>query len=144
MGKKTMQTTLNPSEISELIKKRVEELDISAETRNEGTVVSVSDGIARIHGLELEQVHLHELGGLDIVFAYPLEKQDTRIKKAGSRLNGYLNRLIFKKPKGLKLSSFRILTKPLVRRLIKIETHSPYLSGMIFSITNHSPHPIWS
>ena len=47
-----MQTTLNPSEISELIKKRVEELNISAETRNEGTVVSVSDGISRIHGLE--------------------------------------------------------------------------------------------
>ena len=33
-----MQTTLNPSEISELIKKRVEELNIKAETRNEGTV----------------------------------------------------------------------------------------------------------
>ncbi|MBT8051154.1 MAG: F0F1 ATP synthase subunit alpha [Gammaproteobacteria bacterium] len=47
-----MQTTLNPSEISELIKKRVADLDVSAETRNEGTVVSVSDGIARIHGLE--------------------------------------------------------------------------------------------
>ena len=47
-----MQTTLNPSEISELIKQRVEELDISAETRNEGTVVSVSDGISRVHGLE--------------------------------------------------------------------------------------------
>jgi F-type H+-transporting ATPase subunit alpha len=47
-----MQTTLNPSEISELIKKRVAELNIKAETRNEGTVVSVSDGIARIHGLE--------------------------------------------------------------------------------------------
>jgi len=47
-----MQTTLNPSEISELIKQRVEELNISAETRNEGTVVSVSDGIARVHGLE--------------------------------------------------------------------------------------------
>jgi F-type H+-transporting ATPase subunit alpha len=47
-----MQTTLNPSEISELIKKRVAELNITSETRNEGTVVSVSDGIARIHGLE--------------------------------------------------------------------------------------------
>lgn len=47
-----MQTTLNPSEISELIKRRVEELNISAETRNEGTVISISDGIARIHGLE--------------------------------------------------------------------------------------------
>jgi F-type H+-transporting ATPase subunit alpha len=32
-----MQTTLNPSEISELIRNRVEELNISAETRNEGT-----------------------------------------------------------------------------------------------------------
>jgi F-type H+-transporting ATPase subunit alpha len=47
-----MQTTLNPSEISELIKKRVAELNITSETRNEGTVVSVSDGIARIHGIE--------------------------------------------------------------------------------------------
>ncbi len=47
-----MQSTLNPSEISELIKQRVEALNISAETRNEGTVVSVSDGIARIHGLQ--------------------------------------------------------------------------------------------
>ena len=42
-----MQVSLNPSEISELIKQRVEQLNISAETRNEGTVVSVSDGIAR-------------------------------------------------------------------------------------------------
>ena len=47
-----MQATLNPSEISDLIRKRVEELDISAETRNQGTVVSLSDGIARIYGLE--------------------------------------------------------------------------------------------
>ena len=47
-----MQTTLNPSEISELIKKRIEELNITAETRNEGTVVSIFDGIARLHGLE--------------------------------------------------------------------------------------------
>ena len=46
MGKKTMQTTLNPSEISELIKKRVADLDVSAETRNEGTVVSVSESTA--------------------------------------------------------------------------------------------------
>ena len=53
-----MQTTLNPSEISELIKQRVEELNISAETRNEGTVVSVSDGIARLHGLEDAGVHI--------------------------------------------------------------------------------------
>lgn len=42
---------LNPSEISDIIKKRISNLDVSSEARNEGTIVSVSDGIVRIHGL---------------------------------------------------------------------------------------------
>ena len=44
-------TQLNPSEISELIKTRIENVKLGAEARNEGTVTSVSDGIVRIHGL---------------------------------------------------------------------------------------------
>jgi F-type H+/Na+-transporting ATPase subunit alpha len=42
---------LNPSEISELIKSRIQNLDAGAQTRTQGTVVSVTDGICRIHGL---------------------------------------------------------------------------------------------
>src|SRR5690554_3829759 len=42
---------LNPSEISDIIKKRIENLDISSEAKNEGTILSVSDGIVLIHGL---------------------------------------------------------------------------------------------
>ncbi len=42
---------LNPSEISEIIKQRIDSLDVSAQAGNEGTIVSVSDGIIRIHGL---------------------------------------------------------------------------------------------
>ncbi|HSX85333.1 MAG TPA: HAS-barrel domain-containing protein, partial [Cellvibrio sp.] len=42
---------LNPSEISEIIKQRIEKLNVTVEHRNEGTVVSVTDGIIRIHGL---------------------------------------------------------------------------------------------
>lgn len=42
---------LNPSEISELIKKRIEGFDASAQAKTEGTIVSVTDGIVRIHGL---------------------------------------------------------------------------------------------
>jgi len=42
---------LNPSEISELIKQRIENFDTSVEARNEGAIVGVSDGIVRIHGL---------------------------------------------------------------------------------------------
>ena len=42
---------LNPSEISEIIKQRIDQLDVSSQARNVGTVVSVTDGIIRIHGL---------------------------------------------------------------------------------------------
>ena len=42
---------LNPSEISEIIKQRIDNLDVTAQAKNEGTIVSVSDGIIRIHGL---------------------------------------------------------------------------------------------
>jgi F-type H+-transporting ATPase subunit alpha len=42
---------LNPSEISEIIKSRIDNLDVSSEAQNEGTIVSVSDGIIRVHGL---------------------------------------------------------------------------------------------
>jgi F-type H+/Na+-transporting ATPase subunit alpha len=42
---------LNPAEISELIKSRIEGLSSTADIKNQGTVVSVADGICRVHGL---------------------------------------------------------------------------------------------
>ena len=42
---------LNPTEISDLIKKRISSFEAGAEARTEGTVVSVTDGIVRLHGL---------------------------------------------------------------------------------------------
>ena len=42
---------LNPSEISDLIKKRIEGFEATSEARSEGTIVSLTDGICRIHGL---------------------------------------------------------------------------------------------
>lgn len=42
---------LNPSEISELIKQRIGNYEASADARTEGTIVSLNDGIVRIHGL---------------------------------------------------------------------------------------------
>lgn len=42
---------LNPSEISDIIKKRISNLDVASSAQNEGTIVSVADGIVNIHGL---------------------------------------------------------------------------------------------
>jgi len=42
---------LNPSEISSVLKEKIAGLDLSAERKNEGIIVNVSDGIVRIHGM---------------------------------------------------------------------------------------------
>ncbi|MGQ3889148.1 F0F1 ATP synthase subunit alpha [Legionella sp. CNM-1927-20] len=45
------QVALNPSEISELIRQKIEQFNVVSEARNEGTIVSLRDGIVRLHGL---------------------------------------------------------------------------------------------
>ena len=68
-------TTLNPSEISELIKNRIEQVKLGAEARNEGTVTSVSDGIVRIYGLaDAMQGEMIELPGNTYALALNLER----------------------------------------------------------------------
>src|SRR6201986_3651519 len=70
-----MATTLNPSEISELIKSRIEKVKLAAEARNEGTMVSVSDGIVRIHGLaDAMAGEMIELPGNTVALALNLER----------------------------------------------------------------------
>ena len=55
---------LNSTEISDLIKQRIESFDVVSEARNEGTIVSVSDGILSIHGLtDVMQGEMIELPG---------------------------------------------------------------------------------
>ncbi len=70
-----MQQTLNPTEISELIRKRVEQFDVSSQARTEGTVVSVSDGICRLHGLaDAMQGEMIEFPGETYGLALNLER----------------------------------------------------------------------
>ena len=66
---------LNPSEISELIRNKIQNLAISAEMRTQGTVVSVTDGICRIHGLsDVMQGEMLEFPGNTYGLALNLER----------------------------------------------------------------------
>ncbi|MCY4051182.1 MAG: F0F1 ATP synthase subunit alpha [Gammaproteobacteria bacterium] len=66
---------LNPSEISELIKERIKNFESGAEARTEGTVVMLTDGIARIHGLsEALQGEMLEFPGNTFGLALNLEQ----------------------------------------------------------------------
>ncbi len=66
---------LNPTEISDLIKSRIEQFEAVAEARTEGTIVSLSDGIARIHGLaDVMQGEMIEFPGNVFGMALNLER----------------------------------------------------------------------
>ena len=66
---------LNSTEIAELIKKRIAQFEVVTEARNEGTIVSVSDGIVRIHGLaNVMQGEMIELPGNLYGLALNLER----------------------------------------------------------------------
>ena len=66
---------LNPSEISDLIKQRIEKFEVSSEARTEGTVVSLTDGITRIHGLgDVMQGEMIEFPGDTFGMALNLER----------------------------------------------------------------------
>jgi len=70
-----MSVQLNPSEISELIKQRIEQFEVVTEAKNEGTIVSVSDGIIRIHGLADAMLgEMIELPGNNYAMAMNLER----------------------------------------------------------------------
>ena len=76
---------LNPSEISELIKSRIDNFDEKVEARTEGTIVSLTDGIIRIHGLaDAMQGEMIELPGDTFAMALNLERDSVGAVVLGS------------------------------------------------------------
>ena len=75
---------LNPSEISDIIRSRIESLDIKSEAQNEGTIVGVSDGIIRVHGLaEAQYGEMIEFPGGVYGMALNLERDSVGIIALG-------------------------------------------------------------
>ena len=67
--------SISATEISELIKKKIQDFDLDTDARTEGTVVSLSDGIARIHGLsDAMQGEMIEFPGNTYGLALNLER----------------------------------------------------------------------
>jgi F-type H+-transporting ATPase subunit alpha len=76
---------LSASEISNLIKKRIEGFKVVTEARNEGTVVSLTDGIVRIHGLsDVMSGEMIELPGNTYGMALNLERDSVGAVVLGS------------------------------------------------------------
>ncbi|MCK5719883.1 MAG: F0F1 ATP synthase subunit alpha [Thiomargarita sp.] len=76
---------LNPSEISDLIKRKITDYDIAVESRSEGTIVGITDGIVRIHGLaDAVQGEMLEFPGGSYGMALNLERDSVGSVVLGS------------------------------------------------------------
>jgi F-type H+-transporting ATPase subunit alpha len=80
--------SISATEISELIKKKIKDFDLDTEARTEGTIVSLSDGIARIHGLsDAMQGEMLEFPGNTYGLAMNLERDSVGAVILGSYLH---------------------------------------------------------
>jgi polyisoprenyl-phosphate glycosyltransferase len=75
--------------------------------------------------------------GYDVVYANYLYKKHGFLRNLGTRINGLMERVLLKKPGGIKTSSYFIIRKYIAKEIVKYEGPYPYLAGLILRITDN-------
>lgn len=75
--------------------------------------------------------------GYDCVIGKPVDKKHAKYRNFGSYIIGKSYEKIFAKPAYIKMSSFRILSRPLVDSLITYKTEHPMIDALILKNTNN-------
>ena len=71
----------------------------------------------------------------DIVVAQFPQKQHSLLRRAGSRVKGYFDRIIVGKPKSIQLSPFRLLSRTVVDGILAIRTPNPFIPALMFHVS---------
>jgi glycosyltransferase involved in cell wall biosynthesis len=75
--------------------------------------------------------------GNDAVFARFKEKKHPFVRKMGTKIIGYINRKVFRKPANITLTNFRIISKEVVVRISNYKTLYPYIPGLILMFASN-------
>lgn len=75
--------------------------------------------------------------GYDVCYANFITKKHSVIKNFGSRLNGFVARILLSKPKNIYLSPFKAIKKEIADEVIKYESPYTYIDGIILDITSN-------
>lgn len=73
--------------------------------------------------------------GYDVVYSYYAKKHHSWFRNLGSAFNDWVATILLKKPKGLYLSSFKVMSSSLVRVVIQYQGPYPYIDGIILRST---------
>lgn len=80
---------------------------------------------------EIEKLIQRAAQGYDLVIGRYRVKHHSLYRKAGSRIIAWLNEKIFKKPRDLAMSNFRIIQRSVIERVLGFPGANPYLPGLI-------------
>lgn len=75
--------------------------------------------------------------GYDIVYGQFRRKEHAGYRRAGSRAIALINRRVFKQPKDLVVSNFRIIRRDVVERMVSYRTNYPYITGLSLMFSTH-------
>jgi polyisoprenyl-phosphate glycosyltransferase len=75
--------------------------------------------------------------GYDVVYSKYKSKKHNIFRNAGSRFNDRIATILLEKPRGLYLSSFKILSKSMIDEIIGYHGPFPYIDGLIFRSTSN-------
>lgn len=75
--------------------------------------------------------------GYDVVYSRYAEKQHAAYRNIGSRFLNYLTTYLLRKPKSLYLSSFKLISRPIIEEIKHYRGPYPYIDGLIFRVTRH-------
>jgi undecaprenyl-phosphate 4-deoxy-4-formamido-L-arabinose transferase len=73
--------------------------------------------------------------GYDVVFSRYASKKHAFYRNLGSSFNNFVSSLVLKKPRNLYLSSFKVMSRPLVEQIIQYDGPFPYVDGLILRTT---------
>ena len=94
-------------------------------------VVTMDDDMQNPPSEIIKLINKIEGGDYDLVFGKFREKKHPFYRKLGSKLINYLNEKIFKKPKDITLTNFRIIRKDVIERVLGHNTAYPYIPGLL-------------
>lgn len=76
-------------------------------------------------------------GSYDVVYSYYIQKKHSIFRNLGSRLVNLITTWLLEKPADLYLSSFKLITQPVVKEIIKYKGPYPYIDGLLFRVTTN-------
>ncbi len=102
-----------------------------------GNYVVIMDDDLQHHPKDILLLYATVCKGFDVCYANFETKKQSKIKNAGSNLNGRMAEILIAKPKEIYLSPFKIINKSTVAEIIKFAGPYPYIDGIILSITSN-------